>query len=131
LRDARIAVENDTALARMFCTITLQLDLVAVIEGLAETLPAFRQPMYAALRETLHRTLEYLHLESVDVAPANALLEAPWLPVKYLLSAGSLLSKTASGAADINKFYGDSGPNFMRTEATTSRVRATGTKDGG
>lgn len=131
LRDARIAVDNDTALARMFCTITLQLDLVAVIEGLAETLPAFRQPMYAALRETLHRTLKYLHLEGVDVAPANALLEAPWLPVKYLLSAGSLLSKTASGAADINKFYGDSGPNFMRTEAAMSRMRATGTQDGG
>ena len=33
--------------------------------------------------------------------------------MKYLLSAGSLLSKRATGAADINKFYGYSGPNFM------------------
>lgn len=117
LRDARIAVEDDAALARMFCTITLQLDLVAVIEGLAETLPARRELMYAVLRKTLHDTLGHLRVEGVDVAPATALLEAPRLPVKYLLSAGSLLSKTASGAADINKFYGDSGPNFMRASA--------------
>lgn len=31
--------------------------------------------------------------------------------MKYLLSAGSLLSKQLTGAADINKFYGDSAPN--------------------
>ena len=34
--------------------------------------------------------------------------------MKYLLSASSLLSKQATGASDINKFYGDTGPNFMR-----------------
>ncbi|HXP02243.1 MAG TPA: IucA/IucC family siderophore biosynthesis protein [Luteibacter sp.] len=126
LRDARIAVDDDAALARMFCTITLQLDLVAVIEGLAETLPAQRDAMYGVLREALTLTLASLQREGIDVAPARALLDAAWLPVKYLLSAGSLLSKAASGAADINKFYGDSGPNFMRRELADPSAIAAG-----
>lgn len=129
LRDGRIVVEDDAALARMFCTITLQLDLVAIIEGLAETRPDCREPMYDALRSSLRTTLEHLRHEGVDISPALTLLDAPRLPVKYLLSAGSLLSKAASGAADINKFYGESGPNFMltgtmATPATMNDVRA-------
>lgn len=114
LRDARIAVDDDASLARMFCTITLQLDLIAVIEGIAETRPDLRLPMYTMLRATIEDDLARLRREGVDIAPARTLLDAPYLPVKYLLSAGSLLSKAASGAADINKFYGDTGPNFMR-----------------
>ncbi|WP_369928246.1 IucA/IucC family protein [Xanthomonas sp. NCPPB 2632] len=114
LRDARIAVDDDAALARMFCTITLQLCLVAVIEGLAEQRADLRDAMYAVLRDALENTLGVLSAEGLDIAPARRLLDAPHLPVKYLLSAGSLLSKAASGAADINKFYGESGPNFMR-----------------
>jgi siderophore synthetase component len=114
LRDARIAVDDDAALARMFCTITLQLCLVAVIEGLAEQRAGLRDAMYATLRDALEHTLRGLSDAGVDITPARRLLDAPRLPVKYLLSAGSLLSKAASGAADINKFYGESGPNFMR-----------------
>ncbi|MEH6413513.1 IucA/IucC family protein [Pseudomonas sp. CGJS7] len=113
VRDARIEVESDDALARMFCTITLQLCLLAVLEGVAEGERALRAGMYAALRETLSSSLRALAAEGIDTAPAWALLRAPRLPVKYLLSAGSLYSKAATGAADINKFYGDSGPNFM------------------
>lgn len=118
LRDPRIAVDDDGALARMFCTITLQLDLVAVIEGLAETRPTARAGMYDVLRFSIEASLGRLREEGVDIAPARALLDAPRLPVKYLLSAGSLLSKAASGAADINKFYGESAPNFMRSGRT-------------
>jgi len=113
LRDERIPVPDDVALARMFCTITLQLGLVAVIEGLTASDDHLRAAMYRVLRETLSSTLEELEAEGTDTAPAWQLLLAPRLPVKYLLSAGSLLSKQATGAADINKFYGDSGPNFM------------------
>jgi len=43
--------------------------------------------------------------------------------VKYLLSAGSLLSKRVTGASDINKFYGDSGPNFMLADDSDSVAR--------
>lgn len=112
-RDERIVVSDDDALGRMFCTITLQLCLLAVLEGIAEYEPTWRLPFYEALCDTLDRTLATLESEGIDVQPAHRLLTAERLPVKYLLSAGSLLSKQATGAADINKFYGDSGPNFL------------------
>lgn len=123
LRDPRIPVEDDAALARMFCTIILQLDLLAVLEGIAEWQPAWRPPMYARLRQILRATLDELAREGIDTHPAERLLQSPWLPVKYLLSAGSLLSKRITGAADINKFYGDSGPNFMLVDAVAATAR--------
>jgi siderophore synthetase component len=112
-RDERIVVSDDDALGRMFCTITLQLCLLAVLEGIAEYEPTWRLPFYRVLCDTLDSTLATLQNEGIDVQPAHRLLAADRLPVKYLLSAGSLLSKQATGAADINKFYGDSGPNFL------------------
>ncbi|MCC4600114.1 IucA/IucC family protein [Xanthomonas melonis] len=111
LHDARIAVDDTQALARMFCTIVLQLDLQAVLDGLAEWQPSLRAALQAQLQRQLLQTLEQLHAEGIDTAPAYRLLAAPRLPVKYLLSAGSLLSKQLTGAADINKFYGESAPN--------------------
>jgi hypothetical protein len=42
------------------------------------------------------------------------LLENARLPLKYLLRAASLESKASTGAADINKFYGETAPNFLR-----------------
>ncbi|PPU36569.1 IucA/IucC family protein [Xanthomonas sp. CFBP 7912] len=117
LQDARIAVDDAQALAlaQMFCTIVLQLDLQAVLEGLAEWQPALRAPLAAQLQAQLARTLEHLHAEGIDTAPARDLLAMPRLPVKYLLSAGSLLSKQLTGASDINKFYGNSAPNPFGT----------------
>ncbi|MGO4700603.1 IucA/IucC family protein [Dyella sp. 2RAB6] len=123
LRDPRIPVEDDAALARMFCTIILQLDLLAVLEGIAEWQADLRQPMYAVLRQSLRTTLAGLEGQGIDTQPAERLLQSPWLPVKYLLSAGSLLSKRMTGASDINKFYGDSGPNFMLPDAATATRR--------
>lgn len=125
LRDERIAVTGDEALARMFCTITLQLCLIAVLEGLADADAPLRAAMYQALRTALSSSLRVLENEGIDTAPAWALLHAPHLPVKYLLSAGSLYSKQVTGAADINKFYGDSGPNFMLTDAGDDIVKIT------
>jgi siderophore synthetase component len=122
-RDERIVVDDDQALGRMFCTITLQLCLLAVLEGIAEYQPAWRLPLYKVLCDTLEGTLATLHDEGIDVAPARRLLAAERLPVKYLLSAGSLLSKQATGAADINKFYGDSGPNFLRNDRLRGGAR--------
>lgn len=123
LRDDRIPVQDDAALARMFCTITVQLGLVAVLEGIASDDHVLRVAMYLVLREALSSTLHDLDAEGIDTRPAWELLHAPRLPVKYLLSAGSLLSKRATGTADINKFYGDSGPNFMLAAAARTHTR--------
>ena len=45
------------------------------------------------------------------------LLEDRQLYTKYLLRAGSLESKSRTGAADINKFYGKLAPNFLGQES--------------
>jgi len=118
LRDERICVEDELALAQMFITITLQLDLAAVLENLAARGALPRQQGYQILRDALLRTIEQLEHAGCDTALARQVLFAEeYQPVKYLLLSGSLLSKQASGAADINKYYGQSGPNFLKGSA--------------
>ncbi len=48
---------------------------------------------------------------------APIVLDAPELPVKAMVSAGTLLSKERSGAADINKHY-TTGPNYLLSPGT-------------
>ncbi|MEE3645191.1 MULTISPECIES: IucA/IucC family protein [unclassified Brenneria] len=118
LLDERIRVEDERALAQMFITITLQLDLAAVLENLADRGALDRRQGYHTLRQALLATLRRLDRQGVDTRlPRQILFEETYQPVKYLLLSGSLLSKQASGAADINKYYGQSGPNFLRQVA--------------
>lgn len=126
LRDPRICVDSWPALAEMFCTITLQLNIVAPLEAIASAGLAPRAALYACLRESLLDCLEQLEREGLPTAEARRfLLDSPNLPVKYLLSAGSLfskehLSKEGAGAADINKFYGYSAANFLLEDGPCS-----------
>ncbi|WP_375737874.1 IucA/IucC family protein [Pseudomonas boanensis] len=114
LRDERIRVAGYQPLAEMFCTITLQLNIVAPLEAIADASLAPRETLYATLRQRLSGCLEQLEREGLDCSEARSfLLDSPTLPVKYLLSAGSLFSKAQSGAQDINKFYGYSAANFL------------------
>jgi siderophore synthetase component len=117
LQNERILASSDVPLGQMFCTIILQLNLLAVLEALSTDDAILRESMYEALRGGLRAALQALREEGIDTAPAHALLDAPKLPVKYLMTAGSLLSKSHTGAADIQKFYGYSAPNFMHTES--------------
>ena len=99
----------------MFITITLQLCLAAVLESLAAAKLLDREAAYDTLRSALENSLARLDSEGVDTAFAREqLFASATQPVKYLMLSGSLLSKQASGAADINKFYGQSGPNFLQ-----------------
>ncbi|MFC4905837.1 IucA/IucC family protein [Actinomadura gamaensis] len=41
-------------------------------------------------------------------------LDAPTLPAKAMVTAGTLVDKVRTGAADINKHYGPDGPNYLR-----------------
>ncbi|MFE3500644.1 IucA/IucC family protein [Kitasatospora sp. NPDC059160] len=109
-RDPRILGEQDRALTDLFTTITGHLCTASLAFGLA-----------AHGRVPLARSLELLRTvlgEAVDrLGPAGQplrtdLLEAERLPVKAMVSAGSLLSKERSGAADINKHY-TNGPNYL------------------
>ena len=75
------------------------------------------------MRQRLTHCLEQLEAEGINCDDARLwLLDSPRLPVKYLLSAGSLFSKAHSGASDINKFYGYSAVNFLLAEAPCNAV---------
>lgn len=114
LQDRRILAEDELALAQMFVTITLQLNLAVPLEGLAARGLIKLDAWYARLRQILERELAILAGEGLDIALARrVLLKEDTLPAKYLLRAGSLESKAATGAADINKFYGQTAPNFL------------------
>ena len=123
LLDERIRVDSTQPLAEMFCTITLQLNIVAIVEAIAVAGLATRSSLYGALRQRLTHCLEQLEAEGINCDDARLwLLDSPRLPVKYLLSAGSLFSKVHSGASDINKFYGYSAANFLLAEAPCNAV---------
>jgi siderophore synthetase component len=114
LRDQRILVNDEIPLAQMFTTITLQLNLAVILEGLAERGLGPRTYWYPLLREEVTRVLDQLDDQGVNTRPARSLLlEERQLYTKYLLRAGSLESKSRTGAADINKFYGKLAPNFL------------------
>ncbi|MGW4893998.1 IucA/IucC family protein [Kitasatospora sp. NPDC004240] len=111
--DARIFGEDDRPLTDLFTTITGHLCTASLAFGLADHGRARLADLLGLLRERL--------TEGVDrIGPAGAalrddLLDAERLPVKAMVSAGTLLSKQRSGAADINKHYTD-GPNYLRPE---------------
>jgi len=117
LIDQRIFVENDEALAQMFLTITVQLDIAAILEAMAAKGLADIHGLYHTLRQALSHELNSLQKQDIDTSFArDYLLKQEHQPVKYLLSSGSLLSKAKSGAADVNKFYGLSAPNFLHQD---------------
>jgi siderophore synthetase component len=102
--DPCILVEGWEAIAQMFITITLQLNLQLFF-------PAEQ------LREALLRQLQEFSPEELDNARVQELLLDPeFHPVKRLWSAGTLFSKTRTGAADINKFYGHTAPNLFASQ---------------
>ena len=119
LEDARLRVPDELPLAQMFTTITLQLNVAVLVEGLAARLPDFgREAAYARVRERIAAILDELAAAGEDVALARAtLLEADWLYLKYLLTAATLLDKASTGATDVNKFYGRTAPNFLKGAA--------------
>ncbi|MDX1303244.1 IucA/IucC family protein [Photobacterium sp.] len=114
LLDQRIKVDDELALGQMFTTITLQLDIAAIVEAMAAKGITTSASLYATVANSLSQQLRQLGKQGHDTKLAHKMLfDSPNLYAKYLLSSGSLLSKEASGASDINKFYGLSTPNFL------------------
>jgi siderophore synthetase component len=115
LQDRRIVVDNELPLAQMFTTITLQLNVAVLVEGLAGLGHLTRKQLYGCARDMISELLTELAGQGEDTALARRiLLEDDRQYVKYLLTAASLKPKTATGAVDVNKFYGKSGPNFLK-----------------
>lgn len=115
LQDQRIAVTDPLPLAQMFTTITLQLNIAVLVERCAPLLDQPAAALYAHVRQRIETVLEELAAQGEDTGLARRmLLDADRLHVKYLLIAATLSDKAETGAADVNKFYGCSAPNFLK-----------------
>ncbi|MFD1940296.1 IucA/IucC family protein [Nonomuraea mangrovi] len=107
--DERMLTDDPHALADVFVTITLHLAAASIAFG---ALPADRAA--ALVRSCLEEALA----EHGDDPMARLLrartLDAVRLTGKSMITAGTLVAKERSGARDVNKFYGTSGPNYLR-----------------
>lgn len=118
LEDQRIAVADALPLAQMFITITLQLNIAVLVEGIARHRGTDPAAGYARVRRHIGLVLAGLDAAGEDTAFARqVLLDDDHLYLKYLLTAASLVEKAQTGAADINKFYGRRAPNFLKVGA--------------
>ncbi|WP_369231310.1 IucA/IucC family protein [Streptomyces sp. R21] len=113
--DPRVFGDDDGPVADLFTTITVHLCAGAYAFGLARH---GRAPLPALLRLVRDRLSEAV--ERLGTGPGEPgavlrarVLDADRLPVKAMVSAGTLLTKQRSGAADINKHY-TTGPNYLR-----------------
>ncbi|HVT69708.1 MAG TPA: IucA/IucC family protein, partial [Trebonia sp.] len=70
--------------------------------------------LLAAAREALDGALAALSPHPAAALLRARVLDAERLTGKSMLSAGTLTDKWHTGAADINKFYGTTGPNYLR-----------------
>ncbi|MFI1502452.1 IucA/IucC family protein [Streptomyces platensis] len=112
--DPRIFAEDDRPVLDLFATITLHLCAGSYAFGLARHGRAPLERLLGLVRDRLAEAVA--RLGTAPGEPGAALrahvLDAPELPVKAMVSAGTLLSKERSGAADINKHY-TTGPNYL------------------
>ncbi|MDI5967532.1 IucA/IucC family protein [Streptantibioticus silvisoli] len=109
--DPRTFTDGDRPVCDVFTTITVHLCAASYAFGLART---GRAPLSDGLALVRGRLAEAI--DRLDPGPRERLrrlvLDADRLPVKAMVTAGTLLTKERSGAADINKHYTD-GPNYL------------------
>ncbi|MHC5700118.1 IucA/IucC family protein [Streptomyces tirandamycinicus] len=112
--DPRILTDGDGPLADLFTTVTVHLCAGAYAFGLARHGRAPLDRLLRLVRDRLAEAVERLGTgpgEPGAVLRARV-LDAPALPVKAMVTAGTLLAKERSGASDINKHY-TTGPNYL------------------
>ncbi|WP_280339193.1 IucA/IucC family protein [Nocardia neocaledoniensis] len=114
--DPRITVDDDRPLTDLFTTITVHLCAGAFAFALAELMTAPLADLLDTIRTRLEQALGRLDGPEADRLRADV-LRARALPVKAMVSAGTLFSKQRSGAVDVNKYY-TSGPNYLRDGAS-------------
>jgi siderophore synthetase component len=115
LADQRMLTGDPGALVDVFVTITLHLCAAAPAFGLARRGLAPLSELLAMVRRRLEASLA-AHSGSprADLLRARV-LEADRLPGKSMVIAGTLVDKGRSGARDVNKHYGTTGPNYLRS----------------
>ncbi len=127
--DPRILVDGDGPVADVFTTIAVHLCAGALVFELAR---AGRAPLGTLIDLLVSRLTEAIDQLGPAAATGPAALAAPGtvlrarvldadrLPVKAMVTAGTLLAKELSGTADVNKHY-VSGPNYLLPPSRWSR----------
>lgn len=103
--DERMVTDDPHALADVFVTITLHLAAAAVAFGVGAghlVAPALAE---ALAEHGDHPMARLLRARTLDAAR---------LVGKSMVTAATLVDKARTGARDVNKFYGTSGPNYLR-----------------
>jgi siderophore synthetase component len=132
LDDARMRVDDPGELADVFTTITLHLCAAAPLLALAARGLPVPTPA-AALRHRLVAARDRWAGGAGARVFTERVLDATTLPIKAMLTAGTLLPKDRIGCADINKYYLRTGPNYLRDDQSTrgasSRARSSRTEE--
>jgi siderophore synthetase component len=112
--DPRLVSRSDDALANVFITITVHLCAGALAFGLADRGVAPLPDLLGMVRRRLAAALDrHAGWPAASVLRARV-LDADRLPGKSMVTAGTLIAKSRTGASDINKFYGTNGPNYLK-----------------
>ncbi|MBP2707609.1 siderophore biosynthesis protein [Microbispora sp. RL4-1S] len=106
--DERMLTDDPYALADVFVTVTLHLASMAVAYGAVGTAGA------RLVRGALAAALDRFPGDPLARLLRARTLDADRLVGKSMVVAGTLVAKERTGARDVNKFYGTSGPNYLR-----------------
>jgi siderophore synthetase component len=113
LSDQRVAARDPGELLDLFVTTTLHQCVAAVLIDCATALNRPVGPLLALIRPLLTEAAGK-YPDARDTPRLRAgILEARRLPVKRALTAATLLPKTRTGAADVNKYYGADAPSYL------------------
>ena len=115
--DPRLITRSDDALADVFITIIVHLCAGALAFGLAERGVAPLPDLLAMIRQQLAAALDRQAGWPATAVLRARVLDADRLPGKSMVTAGTLVAKSRTGASDINKFYGTNGPNYLKANA--------------
>ncbi|MEV5650551.1 IucA/IucC family protein [Nocardia sp. NPDC052254] len=115
--DPRIAVGDDRALTDLFTTITVHLCAGSYAFELSRLGYGSRTTLLALVRHRLEQAV--VRLTPSDAARLRTdVLEPKTLPIKAMVSAGTLFDKHRHGVVDVNKHYLD-GPNYLRWKGSS------------
>ncbi|MER5459865.1 IucA/IucC family protein [Streptomyces sp. NPDC002668] len=115
--DARIFGDKDAPVVDLFTTITVHLCAGAYAFGLARHGRAPLDRLLSLVRDRLGEAVARLGTRPGQPGAVlrEHVLDAARLPVKAMVTAGTLHTKERSGASDINKHY-TTGPNYLLRE---------------
>ncbi|MER7047072.1 IucA/IucC family protein [Streptomyces jumonjinensis] len=109
--DVRTRQEGDGPVLDLFTTVTLHLCAGAYAFGLARHGHAPLDRLLTLVHDRLAEAAGRLDPRRAALLHTHV-LGAPRLPIKAMVTAGTLLAKERSGASDINKHY-TTGPNYL------------------